>query len=59
MKNPGKIKNKAKRSQVYAKYKVEKRKAKTKTKIKKIKEAEELGTEVVKQVSKLHVLAQV
>ena len=55
VKNPGRIRNKAKRSQVYAKYKAEKQKTKKKLKARKIKEAEELGTEVVKQVRRRRV----
>lgn len=43
VKNPGHIANKAKRTEVYAKYKVEKKKLKKKLKEIKVKEAEELG----------------
>lgn len=59
VKNPGRIRNKAKRSQVYAKYKAEKQKAKKKLKAKKVKEAEELGTEVVKQVGRRRCMERV
>lgn len=43
MKNPGQIKNKAKRAEVYAKYKEQKKKLKKKLRTLKEKEAEELG----------------
>ncbi len=51
MKNPGKIKNKAKRTEVYAKYKKQKKKIKKDIKTEKSKEAEALGNiPVVKRV---------
>lgn len=43
VKNPSHIPNKAKRAEVYAKYKVEKKKLKKKLKEIKVKDAEELG----------------
>jgi ribosome production factor 1 len=42
-KNPGKIKNKLKRSEVYGKYLLEKKKEKRQSRIQRTKEAEELG----------------
>ncbi len=43
MKNPGKIKNKVKRTEVYAKYKIEKSKKKKRLRDEKKKNEEELG----------------
>ena len=43
MKNPGKIANKVKRTEVYAKYKQQKKKFKKKLREEKIKEIEALG----------------
>jgi hypothetical protein len=43
MKNPGKIKNKVKKGEVYAKYKQQKKKLKRKLKDERVKEVEALG----------------
>jgi hypothetical protein len=43
MKNPSKIKNKVKRTQIYAKYKLQKNKLKKKLRDEKVKEFERLG----------------
>jgi ribosome production factor 1 len=45
IKNPGRIKNKLKRSEVYGKYLIEKKKQKRQSRIQRAKEAEELGAD--------------
>lgn len=53
MKNPGKIRNKIKRKEIYAKYKLQKKVAKKKIRDQRIKEIEELGEKAPpKQVPK-------
>lgn len=53
MRNPGKIKNKSKRTEVYAKYKTQKKRLKQKLRQQHVKETEALGEEApAKQIPK-------
>jgi 5'-3' exonuclease len=45
MKNPGKIRNKIKRTEIFSKYKQQKKKSKKKLREEKVKEIEALGDE--------------